>query len=73
MRNEKQPDTWAETFVIAVLAAYILFSSGGCVYLPRCTEVHYKSVVTKDEGTVRDVLAEAASPAGGDNSIGYNP
>lgn len=55
-----------------VLFLVVCLAVSGCVYLPRCEEFHYKSVVTKDEAKVRDVLAETAAPLG-DNDIGYNP
>jgi len=54
-----------------VIIAGLLSLLTGCVYLPRCTEVQYKSVVTKDDGKVRDILTETGSPLGGDNSLGY--
>jgi len=69
MRSEKQPSILCECVILAIVALFIV--SCGCVYLPRCEEIHYKSVVAQDEANVRDVLAETASPLGGE--IGYNP
>ena len=55
----------------AILCMVCLCLSG-CAYLPRCESVHYKSVVVTDEGKVRDILAETASPFG-NNDVGYQP